>query len=99
MLLGQRVHPFVCGRLTIIGDTRRRGDEQASILEERVGALKSTLSSTNARLGDLELQLALKNSDSDAAMVELEAAERGLRFAEDSVCLMREHVKNQGPQV
>lgn len=68
----------------------------ASIVEERVGALESTLPSNNTRIGDLETQLASNSSKVNVAAVELKSRERRLCFAEDGVSIIWDMFKVNG---
>lgn len=51
---------------------------RASILEVRASALESTSSYSNTQLGEFESQLASRNSEFGAAVVELSSIERHL---------------------
>lgn len=64
-----------------------------------VGALESTLVSTNSRTGEVESQLASRNSELTVAADNLSSNERCLRFAEDAVEVMRKQVQGHGPQL
>lgn len=68
------------------------------ILEVLLGASESTFSSNNTRLCELESQLASRNSEFDAAGVELSLTERFLRFVQDVASLMCKEVQSQGQQ-
>lgn len=70
-----------------------------SLLRVRVSALHSTLSSNNNEFGELESQIASKNSDSNAPEAEVELPERRIRFAEDAASLVRKHTQTKGPQL
>lgn len=72
---------------------------KACFQEVLVGVSESTLSSSTSCIGELELQLASKNSDVDAAMAQLEGTERRLQIAEDAANLKQMQVQSQGPQV
>lgn len=76
-----------------------RGVEQicrAFILEVQLGALKSTLPSSNWRTRKLESQLASNNFKLDTAAVKLESL---LRFTKDAVFLMLEQARSQTPKL
>lgn len=52
-----------------------RGMSMTSTLEVAIGAIQSTLSSSNSRIGDLVLDLALKTSYLDAPTTEPDSTE------------------------
>lgn len=64
------------------------------VLEGRIGALKSPLSSNNTHIGELESQLASKSLEFDTATAELESTQCRLRLTEDAASLMQEQVQN-----
>lgn len=71
---GQRVSSIVSGGFPAFCDTRRGDDDQASIPEVCVSALKWTSSSISTRIGDLKVHLASRSSEFDAAAAGLESA-------------------------
>lgn len=73
---------------------------RASTLNVCIGALESTLYSTNnTRIGKLELRVASKNLEFGEAMAELESTTRRLCFAASAVSLMQELVQSQWPHL
>lgn len=72
---------------------------RSSILVVCTGSLEWKFSSNITRIEKLELQLASKNSDFNADMVELELTKRRLRFAEEAASPMQEQVQSQWPQI
>lgn len=61
---------------------------RASVLEVSVGGLDSAMSSNNTRIQYLESQLALNNSEIDAAGMELDSTDCQLRFPGETASLM-----------
>lgn len=57
------------------------------------------MSSNSTCIRELESKLASKNSELEAAKVELGSTERLPRFGEDAINLMQEKVQKQGPQL
>lgn len=64
-----------------------------SILEVCLDALESTLSSNDTFFGGLDSPISSKDSDFDAAAVEMELAWYFLRFVEGAVSLMQKPVQ------
>lgn len=69
------------------------------MLKVHLGALESILPSSNTRIGNLESQLASKNSEFNVAAPEFELIECLLRFTQDETRLIWEQVPSQGPQL
>lgn len=72
---------------------------RAPIVEVRVGALHSTLSSSDSRIGELGSQFASNKSELNMATTELESIKRRLSFADGSASLMQQQTRSQGPQL
>lgn len=71
---------------------------KASTLEVCLGAMESTLSTDNVRIGELESQFASKNPEFDAAAAELERIKRHPRFGKDAGRIKSDQLQSQGHQ-
>lgn len=72
---------------------------RAAIAKICIGALESTLSSKNTRIGEPQSQPASKALELDAATAELEATEHHLRFAEGAGYRRRKQAQSHGLQL
>lgn len=66
-----------------------------SIWEVCLNALESTFLSNNTAIAKLDSQTALKNSECDAAIAELETTQHCFPFLEDAAGLLQEQVQSQ----